>query len=112
MVSFKSLLLLVPVITQLVVATSSDYGSWYIEINLAAGAQGNRRGDLYAEHSKTPGVISHSLWIYEPETQLTTYTAEDPTLNNTLISVLGLQSTSIILRGGTRWLEADGHHRF
>ncbi|OHF04085.1 hypothetical protein CORC01_00424 [Colletotrichum orchidophilum] len=96
MISYKSLFLFVPPILQNVAAnTCNNHGSWYIKINLAAGAQGNRRGDLYAEHSKTPGVISHSMWIYDPETQLTTYTPDDPTLNNTLISVLGLQNLDI-----------------
>ncbi|KAK1674044.1 hypothetical protein BDP55DRAFT_668897 [Colletotrichum godetiae] len=95
MVSSKGILFFIPVVLQVVAATACDYGSWYVEINLAAGAQGNRRGDLYAEHSKTPGVISHSVWIYDPETKLTTFSAEDPTLNNTRISAIGLQNFEI-----------------
>jgi hypothetical protein len=69
----------------------TDYGSWEIGIITGASATGYRFGDLYAQHSKNPGVISHSKWLYSPEFQNTTFTTDDPTLSNSLLDSLGVQ---------------------
>ncbi|KAI9147533.1 hypothetical protein HJFPF1_12559 [Paramyrothecium foliicola] len=72
-----------------------DYGTWSINIVTGASASGYRYGDMYATHSKNPGVTSHSHWQYDPSTQKTTYTPDDPTLSNTEIDATGVQNFAI-----------------
>ncbi|KAF9872558.1 hypothetical protein CkaCkLH20_10055 [Colletotrichum karsti] len=95
MVSVKNIVLLLSASLQVAAATCKDYGSWYIHIRLDAGAQGHRQGRLRAEHSKIPGNVTSATWLYDPETQKTTYTTDDFTLNNTLIDSLGIQDFEI-----------------
>ncbi|TEA21541.1 hypothetical protein C8034_v005713 [Colletotrichum sidae] len=96
MVSFKSLVVILCVALHALAApTCKDYGSWYIEVDLAGGAQGDRMGDIYATHSKTPQTTNHARWYYNPRVDNTTYTKDDPTLNVTWVSQLGTQTFDI-----------------
>ncbi|KAL0932133.1 uncharacterized protein CTRU02_213086 [Colletotrichum truncatum] len=96
MVSANSLWLLFSIAIQAGAApTCNDYGSWYVEVVLAGGAQGDRQGDIYTTHSKTPQTTNHARWYYNPRVDNTTYTQDDPTLNVTWVRVLGTQTFEI-----------------
>ena len=69
---------------------SSDYGFWDIQVIIGNSASGFRWGDLYAEHSRNPGIISHSYWIQDQEHQTIEFRPDDRTLRNTMIFSLGV----------------------
>jgi hypothetical protein len=66
-----------------------DYGFWNVQVftDYAVGAYS--WGDLYAVHSKNPGVVGHSYWFFNPELNTVTFNSDDPSLNNTLINGFG-----------------------
>ncbi|KAI9158007.1 hypothetical protein HJFPF1_05992 [Paramyrothecium foliicola] len=74
--------------------SDADYGSWAIQVTTGNAASGYRWGDLYAEHSSRPGVVSHSYWLYSPEFQNITFRPDDATLRNTYVDGLGVMGKS------------------
>ncbi|GAP91385.1 hypothetical protein SAMD00023353_6300280 [Rosellinia necatrix] len=47
-------------------ALGYDYGFWNVTVSQGWPASGYRYWNLDAEYSATPGVITHTTWLYSP----------------------------------------------